>query len=189
MATTGGNSTGYTSGRPAGSVGRAPASDDPRQQEDKDGFWPLDKCVRAYNTYLDSKQLEIEEQQTARRYRHGAQWTSDQIKTFNDRKQPVVTYNKIGTQDRRRGGRDRSAQARPEGISPHARSIRPAPTSRPRCCDICATATNGTRFRRRSPSRPRWMVWPASNWTSRPCRHKRPPRPACRHSKNRTTMC
>ena len=91
-----GNSTGYTSGSPAGSVGRAPASDDPRQQEDKDGFWPLDKCVRAYNTYLDSKQLEIEEQQTARRYRHGAQWTSEQIQTFNDRKQPVVTYNKIG---------------------------------------------------------------------------------------------
>ena len=35
-------------------------------------------------------------QQNARRYRHGSQWTSDQIKTFNDRRQPVVTYNKIG---------------------------------------------------------------------------------------------
>jgi hypothetical protein len=63
---------------------------------DADGFWLLDKCVGAYTTYLDNKSLEIQEQQNARRYRHGAQWTSDQIKTLNDRKQPVVTYNKIG---------------------------------------------------------------------------------------------
>ena len=89
------NFSGYSSSK-SGTVGRAPSTDDPRAQEDAQGFWPLDKCVKAYTTYLDSKSLEIEEQQTARRYRHGAQWTSDQIKTFNDRKQPVVTYNKIG---------------------------------------------------------------------------------------------
>jgi len=89
------NITGY-SGTARGAVGRAPATDDPRAQEDSDGFWPLEKLVKSYTTYLDSKSLEIEEQKTARRYRHGAQWTSDQIKTLNDRKQPVVTYNKIG---------------------------------------------------------------------------------------------
>ena len=89
------NFSGYGSGK-TGTTGRAPSTDDPRTDDDAQGFWPLDKCVKAYTTYLDSKQLEIEEQQIARRYRHGAQWTSDQIKTFNDRKQPVVTYNKIG---------------------------------------------------------------------------------------------
>ena len=58
------------------------------------GRWK--NACTAYTTYLDSKRLEIEEQQTSRRYRHGAQWTNEQVKTFNDRKQPVVTYNKIG---------------------------------------------------------------------------------------------
>ena len=90
------NFTGYSSTTRSGSAGRQTATDDPRAQEDDQGFWPLDKLVNAYTTYLDSKMLEIQEQQTARRYRHGAQWTSDQIKTFNDRRQPVVTYNKIG---------------------------------------------------------------------------------------------
>ena len=84
---------GYPQGGSA--AGRMRRSTEP-EGEDKDGFWPLEKCIKAYTTYLDSKRLEIQEQQNARRYRHGAQWTSEQIKTFNDRKQPVVTYNKIG---------------------------------------------------------------------------------------------
>jgi len=90
------NFTGYSTTATGGSRGRSPTTDDPQAGEDKQGFWPLEKCVLAYTTYLDSKRLEIEEQQVARRYRHGAQWTSDQIKTFNDRRQPIVTYNKIG---------------------------------------------------------------------------------------------
>ena len=88
------NFTGYSQTGGGGSHGRGPADLDP--QDEKDGFWELEKCVKAYTTYLDSKRLEIEEQQISRRYRHGAQWTNEQIKTFNDRKQPVVTYNKIG---------------------------------------------------------------------------------------------
>jgi hypothetical protein len=84
---------GYPQGGAA--AGRNAPITDP-EGEDKDGFWPLEKCINAYTTYLDNKTLEIQEQQNARRYRHGAQWTSDQIKTFNERKQPVVTYNKIG---------------------------------------------------------------------------------------------
>ena len=87
------NFSGYSQSK-AGAGTRGPADLDP--QDEKDGFWPLEKCVKAYTTYLDSKSQEIDEQQTARRYRHGAQWNSDQIKTFNDRRQPVVTYNKIG---------------------------------------------------------------------------------------------
>jgi hypothetical protein len=84
---------GYPQGGSA--AGRNAPIVDP-EGEDKEGFWPLEKCINAYTTYLDNKTLEIQEQQNARRYRHGAQWTSDQIKTFNERKQPVVTYNKIG---------------------------------------------------------------------------------------------
>ena len=80
---------GYTQGGSAGNTG------DQSMVED-DGSWKLEKCVQAYDTYLDNKVLEIQEQQNARRYRHGAQWTADQVKALNDRKQPVVTYNKIG---------------------------------------------------------------------------------------------
>lgn len=58
-------------------------------------YWTLDQCKRAYSDYLFAKRLEIDEQQESRRYRHGAQWTAHQIKVFNDRKQPVVTYNRI----------------------------------------------------------------------------------------------
>src|SRR5262245_55594530 len=84
--------TGYVPGGAA--AGIAATVDDPTQ--DQPGFWPLSKCIRAYTTYLDSKRLEIKEQQEARRYRHGAQWTADQIKSLNERKQPVVTYNRFG---------------------------------------------------------------------------------------------
>ena len=84
------SSTGYVSG--GAGPGPAALSDD----ESESGFWTLERCRKAYAVYLDSKRLEIEEQQTARRYRHGVQWTSDQIKALNDRKQPVVTYNRIG---------------------------------------------------------------------------------------------
>ena len=88
--------------------------------EDKDGFWPLEKCINAYTTYLDNKTLEIQEQQNARRYRHGAQWTSEQIKTFNDRKQPVVTYNKIGRKIDGIVGLVERLKQDPEGLSAHA---------------------------------------------------------------------
>ncbi|WCA57779.1 hypothetical protein G6M16_008745 [Agrobacterium tumefaciens] len=51
---------------------------------------------RQYLSYLETKNEEIKEQQNARRYYHGAQWTAEQIKALNRRKQPVVTYNRIG---------------------------------------------------------------------------------------------
>lgn len=51
---------------------------------------------RQYLNYLDNKRDEIKEQQDARRYYHGAQWTAEQIKELNRRKQPVVTFNRIG---------------------------------------------------------------------------------------------
>jgi len=59
-------------------------------------YWSLSKCKRAYMDYVGSKHEEIQEQQSARCYRHGAQWTVSQVETLNKRKQPVVTYNRIG---------------------------------------------------------------------------------------------
>lgn len=49
----------------------------------------------AYNEYVDAKSPEITEAVKVRRYYHGDQWTSDEVRALNDRKQPVVTYNYI----------------------------------------------------------------------------------------------
>ena len=94
MATPATSFGGYTQGGSA--AGRGPADLTETSKERPDGSWTLEKCIKAYDTYLNNKTLEIQEQQNARRYRHGTQWTADQIKTLNDRKQPIVTYNKIG---------------------------------------------------------------------------------------------
>lgn len=85
-------SGGYAPGGGA-AVGMASGPTEAKGPED---YWPLSKCKRAYLDYLASKRLEIDEQQEARRYRHGAHWTAEQVKKLNDRKQPVVTYNRIG---------------------------------------------------------------------------------------------
>ena len=82
-----------------------------------DEYWSLAKKKRAYASYLGSKRNEIKEQQEARRYRHGAHWTSAQIKIFNDRKQPVVTYNRIGRKI--------------DGIVGHAEGLRADPKAYP----------------------------------------------------------
>ncbi len=79
------NQTGYQQGS-APSQGAASSPDEGQS---------LEKLKKGYLSYLDLKAEEIKEQQNARRYYHGAQWTAKQIKAFNDRKQPVVTYNRI----------------------------------------------------------------------------------------------
>ena len=56
----------------------------------------LGRLKRNYMSYLDGKVEEIKEQQNARRYYHGSQWTEKQIRAFNKRRQPVVTYNRVG---------------------------------------------------------------------------------------------
>jgi len=54
------------------------------------------RLKRQYLDYLGGKDEEIKEQKQSRAYYHGAQWTDAQVRTFNKRKQPVVTYNRIG---------------------------------------------------------------------------------------------
>jgi hypothetical protein len=53
------------------------------------------KLKRQFTEYLSVKDAEIKEQKEARRYHHGSQYTDKQIKILNQRKQPVVTYNRI----------------------------------------------------------------------------------------------
>lgn len=84
------NSTGYAVGG-ATSSGITSATD----TKGKEGYWTLERCKKAYMDYLGNKTAEIEEQKDARRYFHGSQWTAKQIKALNDRKQPVVTFNRI----------------------------------------------------------------------------------------------
>lgn len=60
------------------------------------GYWSLGKLKKSYQDYLGSKREEIDEQQNARRYYHAAQWTQAEIEALKKRKQPVVTFNRIG---------------------------------------------------------------------------------------------
>lgn len=83
------NTSGYVSGSVAGGT---IASDD----QDSKGYWTLEQCKDAFTDYLGSKREEQDEITQSRRYRHGAQWTDKQIQVLNDRKQPVVTYNRVG---------------------------------------------------------------------------------------------
>jgi hypothetical protein len=55
----------------------------------------LEQMKRCYVDYLGTKREEINEQQEARRFRHGSQWSSEEIQQLKARRQPVVTINKV----------------------------------------------------------------------------------------------
>ncbi len=86
------DSSGYSAGSASAGVAGSEKSGAPEQ----DQYWSLRKLKQGYLDYLGNKRDEIEEQKKARRYRHGAHWTEEQIKVLQRRKQPVVTYNRIG---------------------------------------------------------------------------------------------
>lgn len=81
--------TGYVPGSAAPSTGGVSTS------KDKDGYWSLSRCKKAYIDYLGNKTCEIEEQKDARRYYHGSQWTEEQLKVLKKRRQPPSTKNRI----------------------------------------------------------------------------------------------
>lgn len=91
-------SSGYAPGAPA--TGGIAASGDQAGKQTSAGepgkYWALEQLKQAYLDYTGSKSPEIEEIKEARRYRHHSQWTAEQISTLNKRKQPVVTYPRIG---------------------------------------------------------------------------------------------
>lgn len=83
-------------GYPIGGTGGVSAMSAGNQAHSgEDGPWTLGQLKRAYLDYLGTKREEIDEQQDARRFRHASQWTSEQIRQLNARKQPIVTINKI----------------------------------------------------------------------------------------------
>jgi len=90
------NNTGYSTSTPINGAGGVAASTDDPKKAKASGYWTLEQCKQAYLDYTGSKSLELEEIKEARRYRHHSQWTKAQIETLNKRKQPVVTYPRIG---------------------------------------------------------------------------------------------
>lgn len=63
---------------------------------DVSDYASLGKLKKQYLDYLGTKQPEIAEQKEARKYRHGSQYTQTQVDALTKRKQPVVTYNRVG---------------------------------------------------------------------------------------------
>lgn len=96
------NPSGYSTTAPVNGPARTTAAvDTGRGSRDKDddkgkAYWTLQQCKQAYLDYAGSKSLELEEIKEARRYRHHSQWTNEQVEILNKRKQPVVTYPRIG---------------------------------------------------------------------------------------------
>jgi hypothetical protein len=70
--------------------------DDYDFSSDEEGFWPVSRLRQQYIDYLTAKVPEYEEQRQARHYMHGAQWTPEEIEVLRKRRQPIVTFNRIG---------------------------------------------------------------------------------------------
>ena len=51
---------------------------------------------RRFHAYERDKEREQKEQRQARRYYHGKQWTDEETRRLQARKQPIVTDNRIG---------------------------------------------------------------------------------------------
>jgi hypothetical protein len=74
------------------------APDDFDWSGDEDGIFPVSRLRQQYIDYLSAKSLEYEEQKQSRHYRHGAQWTPDEIRRLRERRQPIITFNTSGRQ-------------------------------------------------------------------------------------------
>lgn len=83
---------GYAPGSPSGGIAVSGGA----VSDEAKSYWTLAQCKQAFDDYTGSKSEEMKEAKISRRYRHAAQWTNDQIQVFNKRKQPVVTYNRVG---------------------------------------------------------------------------------------------
>lgn len=55
----------------------------------------LERLKRDFLDYLGAKEKEIEEQKDARRFRHGSQYTSEQVTQLRQRRQPITTINEV----------------------------------------------------------------------------------------------
>jgi hypothetical protein len=71
-------------------------ADNNRDERETEDTVPVSTLRSQYLDYLSVKAAEIAEQRQARHYAHGDQWTAAEIAALKARKQPVVTYNRIG---------------------------------------------------------------------------------------------
>jgi hypothetical protein len=67
----------------------------PKSIEDDDDVVDVAARKKEYLNFLSAKADEIEEQRVSRHYYHGDQWTSDEIRKLKERRQPLVTSNRI----------------------------------------------------------------------------------------------
>jgi hypothetical protein len=67
----------------------------PQEQDNDDDHYDLTRLRRQYYDYLGGADAEIKEAREARHYYHGAQWTEEEIRVLERRKQPVITSNRI----------------------------------------------------------------------------------------------
>lgn len=72
------------------------APDDGDWSGDDESYFPVTRLRTQYIDYLAAKELEIEEQQQGRHYYHGAQYTAREIEILRNRRQPIITYNRMG---------------------------------------------------------------------------------------------
>src|ERR1700720_3449832 len=63
---------------------------------DSDSYFPVTRLRTQYIDFLSGKQLEIEEQIQARHYYHGAMYTAKEIEILRNRRQPIITFNRVG---------------------------------------------------------------------------------------------
>src|SRR5262249_15073568 len=98
MAQTAPTAYGFYDNDNAGSMTAAGGGDSVARKaipDDNEGLADVSMLRRQYLDYLGTKQPEIEEQKICRRYYHGAQWSAEAVKALRDRKQPIITYNRI----------------------------------------------------------------------------------------------
>lgn len=63
---------------------------------DQDGYYPVSRLRQQYLDYLTAKVHEYEEQKLSRHYYHGAQYTPEEIRILRERRQPIITINRLG---------------------------------------------------------------------------------------------
>ena len=75
--------------------GASYGDNDKRPDDDDEDDTDIAFLRRQYQDYAAAKYAEGEEMLEARHYYHGDQWTKEEIRVLRDRKQPVVTSNRI----------------------------------------------------------------------------------------------
>lgn len=63
---------------------------------DDDGRFPVTRLRQQYIDYLATKVDEYEEQKQARHYYNAAHWTAEEIRILRARRQPIITFNRVG---------------------------------------------------------------------------------------------